>query len=45
MRHSMLCSPFAMRLEAWHDGELEVDEQIAVESHVAKCASCSATGS
>jgi Putative zinc-finger len=43
MKHSMLCSPFAERLEAWHDGELEIDEQIAVESHVAGCAACSAT--
>ena len=43
MKHSMLCSPFVARLEAWHDGELEIDEQIAVEGHVAKCAACSAT--
>jgi hypothetical protein len=43
MKHSMLCSSFAERLEAWHDGELEIDEQIAVESHVAGCAACSAT--
>ncbi len=43
MKYSMLCSPFAERLEAWHDEELEIDEQIAVESHVAGCAACSAT--
>lgn len=43
MKHSMLCSPFAARLEAWHDGELEIDDQIAIEGHVAKCAACSAT--
>jgi hypothetical protein len=43
MNHSMLCSPFAHQLEAYHDSELEIDEQIAVESHVAGCAACSAT--
>jgi len=43
MKHSMLCSPFAPLLEAYHDGELRVEEQIAVESHVAGCAACSAT--
>jgi hypothetical protein len=43
MNHSMLCSPYADLLEAYHDGELQVDEQIAVESHVADCAACSAT--
>jgi len=43
MKHSMLCSPFRDLLEAYHDGELPVGEQIAVESHVAACAACSAT--
>jgi Putative zinc-finger len=43
VKHSLLCSPFAERLEAWHDGELEIDEQIGIESHVAGCAACSAT--
>jgi hypothetical protein len=43
MKHSMLCSPFADLLEAWHDGELPVDEQIAVQNHAAGCAACSAT--
>lgn len=43
MKHSMLCAAFTRRLEAYHDGELPVDEQIAVGSHLADCAACNAT--
>ncbi len=43
MTHSMLCESVAHLLEAWHDGELPLEQQVAVESHLAVCASCSAT--
>ena len=43
MTHSMLCASVGHLLEAWHDGELEIDEQIAVDAHLAVCAACSAT--
>lgn len=42
MKHSMLCSSFAHLVEGYHDGELEVEHQIAVANHVRGCASCSA---
>lgn len=43
MTHSMLCESVDHLLEAWHDGELSLEQQVAVESHLAVCASCSAT--
>lgn len=43
MKHSMLCGSFAHLLEAYHDGELPVEERIAVANHLGACAACSAT--
>jgi hypothetical protein len=34
------CAGYRDRLEALHDGELPVDEQLAVRAHVEHCASC-----
>lgn len=39
MKH-MLCASVGRVLEAYHDGELPIDQQIAVESHVSECALC-----
>lgn len=39
MKH-MLCASVSRVLEAYHDGELPIEEQIAVESHVSECALC-----
>ncbi|HEY8551564.1 MAG TPA: zf-HC2 domain-containing protein [Vicinamibacterales bacterium] len=43
MTYSMLCASVADLLEPWHDGELPLDQQVAVEGHLAVCAACSAT--
>jgi len=34
--------PFQVRIEAYHDGELNADERLAVERHVATCPGCAA---
>lgn len=39
MKH-MLCASVNRVLEAYHDGELPIQEQIAVASHVSECALC-----
>lgn len=39
MKH-MLCASVNRVLEAYHDGELPVEEQIVVETHLAECYSC-----
>lgn len=39
MKH-MLCASVSRVLEAFHDGELPIEEQIAVESHVGECYLC-----
>lgn len=39
MKH-MLCASVSRVLEAYHDGELPIEEQIAVESHVSECYLC-----
>ena len=36
------CSAVRRRLSAFHDGELPVDEQIAVQAHLRGCAACAA---
>jgi len=36
------CAGARRRLSAFHDGELPVEEQIAVEAHVRSCAACDA---
>jgi hypothetical protein len=39
MKH-MLCASVNRVLEAYHDGELPIEEQIAVESHLSECYLC-----
>ena len=34
------CVVVARQLEAFHDGELAVEEQIAIENHVSVCSAC-----
>jgi hypothetical protein len=36
------CAAIARRLHAFHDGELPVNEQIAVSAHLAECGECAA---
>jgi anti-sigma factor RsiW len=43
MRHSMMCAHVVDLLEPLHDGELDIDEQLRVENHLALCAACHAT--
>jgi TonB family protein len=42
MTHSMMCGSVVDLVEALHDGELEVEEQVRVEGHLAVCAACHA---
>jgi len=37
------CIDVRERLEAFHDGELSIDEQVAIQQHLVECSSCSAT--
>ena len=39
------CVDVRDRLEAFHDGELPIDERIAIQNHLGECGSCSATAS
>jgi Putative zinc-finger len=39
MKH-MLCASVSRELEAYHDGELSVEEQIVVEAHLSDCYVC-----
>ena len=43
MTHSMMCGSVVDLVEALHDGELSIDEQVRVEGHLAVCASCHST--
>ena len=36
------CTDVRDRLEAYHDGESSIDDRILIQSHLARCASCSA---
>jgi hypothetical protein len=38
-----VCAEMRHRLEAFYDGELTIDERIAIQQHLTECASCSAT--
>jgi anti-sigma factor RsiW len=40
MRQSMSCAAAKPWLQAFHDGELPVSEQIAIERHLDRCAMC-----
>ena len=39
----MMCSTVVDLLEPMHDGELDIEEQVRVENHLALCAACHAT--
>jgi hypothetical protein len=41
MKH-MVCASVSRVLEAYHDGELPIEQQIAVETHVGECCVCAA---
>jgi predicted anti-sigma-YlaC factor YlaD len=40
MRHERSCSDIMERLEAFHDGELTIDERIDVQHHLGECEVC-----
>ena len=37
------CVDVRPRLEAFHDGELSIDERVAIQNHIGECSACSAT--
>ncbi len=41
MMHARPCVDVRERLEAYHDGELALDEQVAVQGHLGECVACS----
>ena len=41
MMHEHPCTDVRERLEAFYDGELAVDERIAIQNHLGECVSCS----
>ena len=41
MMHQHSCAHVLDYLEAYHDGELTVDEQIAIQNHLGECVACS----
>ena len=43
MTHSMMCASVVEHLEALHDGELAIEEQVHVERHLDVCAACHST--
>jgi len=43
MTHSMMCGSVVDLVEALHDGELSIDEQVQVERHLEVCAACHST--
>lgn len=40
MMHEHLCADVRERLEAFYDGELGIDERIAVQNHLGECVAC-----
>jgi hypothetical protein len=40
MMHEHPCSEVRDRLEAYHDGELTIDEQVAIQQHLGECVPC-----
>jgi hypothetical protein len=45
MMHEHPCVDVRDRLEAFHDGELSIDERIAIQNHLGECVSCNLTAS
>jgi TonB family protein len=43
MTHSMMCGSVVDLVEALHDGELTIEEQVQVERHLEVCAACHST--
>jgi hypothetical protein len=41
MMHQHPCEEIRERLEAYHDGELPLDEQVAIQGHLNECVGCS----
>ena len=41
MMHEYSCADVRERLEAFHDGELPIDERVAIQSHLGDCVACS----
>lgn len=40
MMHALPCAAVQDRLEAFHDGELSLDEQVAIQNHLGECVAC-----
>ena len=40
MMHEYACTDVRDRLEAFHDGELTIDERVALQSHLGECGPC-----
>jgi hypothetical protein len=40
MMHEHPCTDVRERLEAFHDGELTIDERIAIQGHLGECVTC-----
>jgi hypothetical protein len=43
MMHEHPCVDVRERLEAFHDGELTIDDRIAIQNHLTECVGCSIT--
>jgi hypothetical protein len=41
MMHQHSCAHVLEHVEAYHDGELAIDEQIAIQNHLGECVACS----
>jgi hypothetical protein len=41
MMHERPCTDVRERLEAFYDGELSIDERIAIQNHLGECVACS----
>src|SRR4029450_9767200 len=42
MMNPYACGDARARLEAFYDGELSIDERVAIQQHLGDCSSCSA---
>lgn len=43
--HEVPCATVQDQLEAFHDGELSIDERVAVQNHLGECVSCALVAS